>query len=73
MELKKTISTHLSKKDSGKNIECFSENTLNNLATSIYSTLKEEGCQNKDIVGLTTKLLDLVNYSIKNNKNAKPN
>ncbi len=38
---------------------------IKNLASSIYQTLKSEGCKHKDIIGVSSQLLELVTVSIK--------
>lgn len=37
---------------------------IKNLANSIYETLKQEGCENKDIIGVSSQLIGLVTSSI---------
>jgi hypothetical protein len=36
------------------------DKALRMLAKSIYQTLKEEGCQHKDIIGVSSQLIGLV-------------
>ena len=40
------------------------EKAIKTLANSIYKTLKSEGCQNKDIIGVSSQLIGLVTSSI---------
>ena len=42
--------------------------SLKNLADSIYQTLREEGCENKDIIGVSSQLIGLVTQSIDQKK-----
>lgn len=42
----------------------FPEKVIKSLASSIYQTLKDEGCENKDIIGVSSQLLDIVTSSI---------
>lgn len=36
------------------------QQTVKILANSIYSALREEGCQDKDIIGISSQLIGLV-------------
>lgn len=44
------------------------ERSLKTLANSIYATLREEGCEHKDIIGVSSKLIGLVTQAM-NDKN----
>lgn len=47
-----------------KHTKYITDKTLKVLADSIYQTLKDEGCENKDIIGVSSKLIGLVTDAI---------
>ena len=49
------------KKDSQEQI---TEKTVKVLANSIYQTLRDEGCKNKDIIGVSSQLIGLVTSAL---------
>ena len=55
------------KKTTGKQ-KPLADKTIKHLADSIYETLKKEGCEYKDIIGVSSQLLGLVTTSIKDKK-----
>ncbi len=44
------------------------DKTIKILADSIYQTLKNEGCKNKDIIGISSQLIGMVTESLGNSK-----
>ncbi len=40
------------------------DRSLKTLANSIYATLREEGCEHKDIIGVSSKLIGLVTQAM---------
>ena len=42
------------------------ERSIKTLANSIYTTLREEGCEHKDIIGVSSKLIGLVTQAMEN-------
>ena len=42
------------------------DKAIKSLADSIFETLKNEGCRNNDIIGVSSQLIGLVTTSIKN-------
>jgi hypothetical protein len=47
------------------------DKALKSLAHSIYKTLKDEGCQHKEIIGVSSQLLGLVTMSLEADSNKK--
>ena len=44
------------------------DKTVKVLASSIYQSLKDEGCQNKDIIGVSSQLIGLVTSELEADK-----
>ncbi|MBI2603620.1 MAG: hypothetical protein HYW48_11260 [Deltaproteobacteria bacterium] len=44
--------------------KAISQQTVKILANSIYTALREEGCQDKDIIGVSSQLIGLVTSAI---------
>jgi N-acetylglucosamine kinase-like BadF-type ATPase len=46
------------------NTKLITDRSLKNLASSIYQTLRDEGCEHKDILGVSSQLIGLVTAAI---------
>ena len=46
------------------------ERSIKTLANSIYATLREEGCEHKDIIGVSSKLIGLVTQAMQDKDNS---
>lgn len=44
------------------------DKTVKVIASSIYQTLRDEGCQNKDIIGVSSQLIGLVTSALEEGK-----
>lgn len=55
-------------KDKKKKVQPLHDKTVKVLASSIYQSLKDEGCQNKDIIGVSSQLIGLVTSSLEADK-----
>ena len=53
-------------KKRGSNPVVLPERSIKTLANSIYTTLREEGCEHKDIIGVSSKLIGLVTQAMEN-------
>ncbi len=42
------------------------DKAIKSLASSIFETLKNEGCKNNDIIGVSSQLIGLVTSALKN-------
>ena len=47
------------------------DKALKSLANSIYKTLRDEGCQHKEIIGVSSQLISLVTSSLEADSNKK--
>ncbi len=56
----------LIKKESKEVVNPLSDKVIKILANSIYQNLMEEGCQDKDIIGVSTQLIGLVTSALEN-------
>jgi hypothetical protein len=52
------------KKESKEVVNPLSDKIIKVLATSIYENLMSEGCQDKDIIGVSSQLLGLVTIAL---------
>jgi len=55
-------------KDKKKKAQPIPDKTVKVLASSIYRSLKDEGCQNKDIIGVSSQLIGLVTSALEADK-----
>ena len=60
----KSFAKKTSPENDPKNNKLITDKTLKVLADSIYQTLKNEGCEHKDIIGVSSKLIGLVTNEI---------
>lgn len=51
-----------------KNKEQITDKTVKFWANSIYKTLRDEGCENKDIIGVSSQLIGLVTSALEEQK-----
>ena len=62
----KTMKTKESLPVEFEHVSPLADKAVRMLAKSIYQTLKEEGCQHKDIIGVSSQLIGLVTSAMKN-------
>ncbi|NRA46059.1 MAG: hypothetical protein HRU09_13995 [Oligoflexales bacterium] len=55
-------------KNKKKKSQPIPDKTVKVLANSIYQSLKDEGCQNKDIIGVSSQLIGLVTSALEADK-----
>ena len=55
-------------KNTKKKAKPLHDRTVKILASSIYQSLKQEGCENKDIIGVSSQLIGLVTSSMEEDK-----
>jgi len=51
-----------------KTVKPLNQKAVKMLANSIYDALKEEGCEHKDIIGVSSQLIGLVTTAIDEKK-----
>jgi hypothetical protein len=54
------------KKESKEVVNPLADRAIKALANSIYQNLMSEGCQDKDIIGVSTQLIGLVTHALEN-------
>lgn len=51
-----------------KSVKPLNQKAVKNLANSIYEALRQEGCEHKDIIGVSSQLIGLVTTAIDDKK-----